>query len=145
VKSTRFQYTLELWKGTKIYSVGKRIPTVYYSLSKEIGTYAICGLALEEFYLPPSLCHTLCRVCQKTSHFGQKRTEKEKEKEYGVFWDTVYMWLRLCVAVYVPPSMSRCVIHCVSKNVSVKNEPRKKKRKTEVFSEAQCTCGWHCV
>ena len=44
------------------------------------------------------------------------------------------MWLRLCVAVYVPPSMSRCVIHCVSKNVSVKNEPRKKKRKTEVFS-----------
>ena len=40
--------TLELWKGTKIYSVGKRIPTVYYSLTEEIGTYAVCGLALEK-------------------------------------------------------------------------------------------------
>jgi len=33
-----FYGTLEVWKGTKIYSVGKRILTVYYSLTKEIGT-----------------------------------------------------------------------------------------------------------
>ena len=95
-------------------------------------------------------CHLRCVIhcvgCVKKRLISvKKEPRKKKEKEYGVFWDTVYMWLRLCVAVYVPPSMSRCVIHCVSKNVSVKNEPRKKKRKTEVFSEAQCTCGWHCV
>jgi len=41
VKSTGFYETLELWKGTKIYSVG----TVYYSLTKEIGMYtAAIGL-----------------------------------------------------------------------------------------------------
>jgi len=31
--------------------VGKRIPTVYYSLTKEIGTYTVCSLALEELKL----------------------------------------------------------------------------------------------
>ena len=30
-------------------SVGKRIPTVNYSLTKEIGTYTAIGLALVEF------------------------------------------------------------------------------------------------
>ena len=49
-----FYGTLELWKGTKIYRVGKRIPTVYYSLTKEIGTYAVCGMALEELKFMPT-------------------------------------------------------------------------------------------
>jgi len=31
--------------------MGKRIPTVYYSLTKEIGTYTVCSLALEELKL----------------------------------------------------------------------------------------------
>ena len=31
-----FYGTLELWKETKIYSVGKRIPTVNYSLTKKL-------------------------------------------------------------------------------------------------------------
>ena len=44
-----FYGTLELWKGTKIYSVGKRILTVNYSLTKESRTYAANGLALVEF------------------------------------------------------------------------------------------------
>ena len=43
-----FYGTLELWKETKIYSVGKRIPTVNYSCTKEIGTYAVNRLALVE-------------------------------------------------------------------------------------------------
>ena len=46
--------TLELWKRTKIYSAGKRIPTVYYSFTKEIGTNAASGLALEEFTFMPT-------------------------------------------------------------------------------------------
>jgi len=44
-----FYGTLELWKGTIIYSVGKRIPTVNYLLTKEIGTYTANGLAFVEF------------------------------------------------------------------------------------------------
>jgi len=35
-----------------IFSVGKRIPTEQYSLTKEIGTYAICGSALVFIKLP---------------------------------------------------------------------------------------------
>jgi len=45
-KINMFYGTLELWRGTKINSVGKRIPIIYYSLTKEIGTYAVRGLAL---------------------------------------------------------------------------------------------------
>jgi len=44
-----FYGTLELWKGTKIYSVGKRISTINYLLTKEIGTYTANGLARVEF------------------------------------------------------------------------------------------------
>jgi len=42
---------LEVWKGIKINSVRNRILTVYYSLNKEIGTYVVCGLVLEELEL----------------------------------------------------------------------------------------------
>ena len=34
--------------------MGKRIPTVYYSLTKEIGTYTANGLALVEFKFMPT-------------------------------------------------------------------------------------------
>ena len=48
MKSTRFTERLNFEKELKS-SVGKRIPTVNYSLTKEIGTYAAIGLALVEF------------------------------------------------------------------------------------------------
>ena len=52
MKSTRFTERL------KIYSVGKRIPTLNYSLTKEIGTNTANGLALVEFKFMTTSVHS---------------------------------------------------------------------------------------
>ena len=50
--------------------MGKRIPTVNYSLTKEIGTYTAIGLALVEF----KFMKTFIR------HIGRKHREIEYKK-----------------------------------------------------------------
>ena len=49
MKSTRFTERLNFEKELKSTVWGKRIPTVDYSLTKEIGMYTAIGLALVEF------------------------------------------------------------------------------------------------
>jgi len=43
--------------------VGKRIPTVNYSLTKEIGTYTANGLALVEFKFMTTMAVTVSPYC----------------------------------------------------------------------------------
>jgi len=52
--------------------VGKRIPTVYYSLTKEIGRYAICGLALEELEFMPTSVLTGAKNKQVIKSYDNK-------------------------------------------------------------------------
>jgi len=53
VKSTRFTVRLNIKKELKS-TVRERIPTVYYSFTKEIGMYAVCGLSLVELKFMPT-------------------------------------------------------------------------------------------
>ena len=54
MKSTRFTERLNFEKELKSTVMGKRIPTVNYSLTKEIGTYDVNGLALVEREVMPA-------------------------------------------------------------------------------------------